>query len=463
MAMQQEHTLKLPQVNRMCRSSTWGTGRYASCSLPSSAACGSLVALLLSFGLLFPNRAAAQQCDQFTANTGSTDPANPPLSLIFNVANLPAPMPYTSPIGITGSFYDFSTNSALVVGGRTLTTVPLNLVQIYVYNTPPGVEVAITMGGVSATPTYTAYTAVINLTIDSAASFPNATFPAVLPPLSAFSKTVFDVSLSGGSTNVNMASVDSIGSSCTNAGPPVPSITPGGIVPVYSTSTTIEPGEWVSLFGTNLASSTATWTGNFPTSLGGTSVKINGKSAYLWFVSPTQINLQAPDDTATGPVPVVVTTANGVTATATVTLAQFAPAFLLLDTKHITGIILRSNGTGAYGGGTYDIVGPTGTSLGYATVAAKAGDSLELFGVGFGPTNPVVPAGQAYSGAAATTSLVTLLINNVSVTPSFAGLSSAGLYQINLTVPAGLGTGDVPLVAMVGGVQTQTGVVLSLQ
>jgi len=30
-------------------------------------------------------------------------------------------------------------------------------------------------------------------------------------------------------------------------------------------------------------------------------------------------------------------------------------------------------------------------------------------------------------------------------------------------VPAGLGTGDVPLVAMVGGVQTQTGVAMSLQ
>ena len=30
---------------------------------------------------------------------------------------------------------------------------------------------------------------------------------------------------------------------------------------------------------------------------------------------------------------------------------------------------------------------------------------------------------------------------------SFAGLSSAGLYQINLTLLLGLGTGDVPLVA----------------
>jgi uncharacterized protein (TIGR03437 family) len=58
---------------------------------------------------------------------------------------------------------------------------------------------------------------------------------------------------------------------------------------------------------------------------------------------------------------------------------------------------------------------------------------------------------------------VQLMIGGSSVVPSFAGLSSAGLYQINLTVPAGLGAGDVALVATVGGVQTQSGVVISLQ
>ena len=129
-----------------------------------------------------------------------------------------------------------------------------------------------------------------------------------------------------------------------------PTILSGGIVPVYSSSTTIQPGEWVSIYGSNLSSATAIWTGNFPTSLGGTSVTINGKSAYLWVVSPGQINLQAPIDTATGPVPVVVTTGNG-SVTSTVTLAQFAPSFLLLDSRHVTAIILRSDGSGAYGGG----------------------------------------------------------------------------------------------------------------
>ena len=241
-----------------------------------------------------------------------------------------------------------------------------------------------------------------------------------------------------------------------------PAITPGGVVPVYSTVSTVQPGEWVSIFGSNLATGTATWTGNFPTSLAGTSVTIDGKAAYLWYVSPTQINLQVPNDATTGSVPVVVKTGSGASATSTVTLAPFAPSFNLLDAKHIAGIILRSNGSGAYGGGSYDIVGPTGSSLGYPTVAAKAGDIVELYGVGFGPTSPTVAPGAAFAGAAATTNPVTVSINNVNVTPSFAGETSAGLYQLNITIPSGLGTGDVSLQASVGGAQTPI-VVISLQ
>ncbi len=237
----------------------------------------------------------------------------------------------------------------------------------------------------------------------------------------------------------------------------LPAITSGGIVPG-----TIQPGEWLSIYGTNLASGIATWNGDFPTSLAGASVTINGKAAYLSYASPGQLNVQAPDDTATGAVPLVVTTASG-SVKSTVTLAQFGPSFFLLDGKHVAAIILRPDGSGAHGGGSYDILGPTGNSLGYPTVAAKAGDTVLLFGSGFGPTNPAVPAGQAFSGAAPTVNPLTLRINNVSITPAFAGLSGPGLYQLNVTVPSGLGAGDVPLQATVGGVQTPSGALISLQ
>jgi uncharacterized protein (TIGR03437 family) len=246
-----------------------------------------------------------------------------------------------------------------------------------------------------------------------------------------------------------------------------PTIRGGGVVPIFGSANTIQPGEWISVYGANLASGTATWNGDFPVSLGGASVTINGKAAYLMYVSPDQINLQAPDDVTLGTVSVVVTTAAG-SATSIVTLSQFAPSFSLLETTkdgsgYVAGIILRSDGSGTHGGGAYDILGPTGNFFGYPTVAAKAGDIVELFGVGFGPTTPDVPAGAAFTGAASVNNPVDLYINDLIVQPSFVGLSSAGLYQINLTVPSGLGAGPVPIQCFAGGVQTQAKVLFSLQ
>jgi uncharacterized protein (TIGR03437 family) len=295
--------------------------------------------------------------------------------------------------------------------------------------------------------------------------FPNGSLPATLPPIPGSFDPIMVAVVGFADTTYTADSVSSC-SSVTSPPPPptlpAPSIKAGGIVPVGSAVPTIQSGEWVSIYGTNLANSTTAWNGDFPTFLGGTSVTINGKSAYLSFANAGQINVQAPTDTATGNVPVVVTTASG-TSEATVRLAQFGPSFFLIDDKHVAGIIVRSDGSGAYGEGSYDILGPTGTSLGYPTVAAKAGDIVELYGTGLGPTNPPVPAGQVFFGTAPTINPVGLSIGNSSVVPTFAGLSGAGVYQINLTVPEGLGAGDVSLVATVGGKQTPPTVVISLQ
>ena len=131
----------------------------------------------------------------------------------------------------------------------------------------------------------------------------------------------------------------------------------------------------------------------------------------------------------------------------------------------MAAIILRPNGSGAFGSGaaSYDIEGPAGTSLGYKTVPAKAGDTVLIYGVGFGPTNPAVPAGKPFAGAAPALDAVTLMINGTAIQPSFAGLSGAGLFQFNVTIPPGLGTGDQAITATVNGVSTQSKVVIALQ
>jgi uncharacterized protein (TIGR03437 family) len=191
-------------------------------------------------------------------------------------------------------------------------------------------------------------------------------------------------------------------------------------------------------------------------------VTIDGRPAYLWYVSPTQINLQVPDDTATGPVSMVVTTASG-TAASTVTLAPYGPSFSLLsDGKHVAGEIATPDGTGVYGGGTYDLVGSSNT-FSYNTRPVKAGETLVLFGVGFGPTTPPVPAGQPFSSAAPTSSPVTMTIGGVPAYVAFSGITAAGLYQLNLIIPPGTGSGDQALRATVGGVKTAAGPVVSVQ
>jgi uncharacterized protein (TIGR03437 family) len=264
------------------------------------------------------------------------------------------------------------------------------------------------------------------------------------------------------SKNMALINAARFGAANPQAIPAAPSIEPRGIVPIFGSISIIQPGEWVSIYGSILAAGNALWNNDFASNLAGTSVTINGKDAYILYVSPGQINLQAPDDTATGTVPVVVTTAAG-SATSTVTLNTYAPSFSLLDTAHVAGIIHRSNGSGAYGKGTYDILGPTGNSLGYFTIAAVPGDVVELYGVGFGPTTQFVPAGRPFSGEAPITGTFTLRINNVPVEPLFVGISSAGLYQINLVVPAGLGQGDVSIQASVGGMETQPGALFALE
>jgi uncharacterized protein (TIGR03437 family) len=238
---------------------------------------------------------------------------------------------------------------------------------------------------------------------------------------------------------------------------PPPSIPAGGITPIDSPANTIQPGSWISIYGSNFASISTIWNGNFPTSLGGVSVTINSRPAYLWYVSPGQLNVQAPDDTATGTVPVVVTTPFG-TASSTVTLGPYAPSFSLFSGKYPAAIV-GTSGPGNSGAG-YDYIGPAG-AFSFPSRPVAAGETIILFGVGFGPTSPTVKAGQAFSGAAPCPTLPQITIGGVPATVAFAGIVEAGLYQFNVVVP-NAGSGDQLLQASIGGQATPAGVYVTL-
>jgi uncharacterized protein (TIGR03437 family) len=178
------------------------------------------------------------------------------------------------------------------------------------------------------------------------------------------------------------------------------------------------------------------------------SVKINGKDAAVYYISPTQLNVQCPSDNSTGSsVPVQVTNRLG-SATGTANLQTFAPAFFAFADRYVAAV----HTDGVYVGKN-DLFGGAVTAR-----PASPGETVLLFGTGFGPTNPSVSAGQVFSGAAplADPTQLRVRIGGQMAEVTFAGITGAGLYQINVVMPQ-LGDGDQELLADIGGVSTVSG------
>jgi uncharacterized protein (TIGR03437 family) len=134
---------------------------------------------------------------------------------------------------------------------------------------------------------------------------------------------------------------------------------------------------------------------------------------------------------------VVVTTAAGASNSFTVNYAKFAPGLFPATAPYI--VAQHAN-----------------NSYVTASAPAKPGEVIILWGTGFGPANPAVPAGQVFSGANPLANTVTATVGGQPAPVDFAGVVGAGLVQINLHVPSSLNNGDAAVVASVGGVSTQT-------
>lgn len=259
------------------------------------------------------------------------------------------------------------------------------------------------------------------------------------------------VTVSGDNTNGYTATITA---GVTIAAPvaTTPSITSGGVVNAASGAPGIAPGAWISIYGNALATaaesvaSTDLVNNTIPVTLGGASATINGKAAYIGYVSTAQMNVLAPADTATGSVAVTVKNSAGTSNIITATLQAFLPGLSTLNNyvrgvRYPDGAII--NGTGA-------------VEPGYASSAAIGpGDILALYGTGFGPTNSPLNTGAVFTGAYETSNPVTATIGGISATVLFAGLVEAGLYQINVRIPASLSDGDQPVLASVGGLSSQ--------
>ena len=242
-----------------------------------------------------------------------------------------------------------------------------------------------------------------------------------------------------------------------------PTISAGGVVDAAGFGQAIAPGTWVSVFGTALSATTRAWrsadfvNGQLPTSLDGISVTINGKSAAVALISPTQINVLAADDTATGLVPVVVKNTVGTSDPVLALQQTAAPAlFEFPGAKYAAAV--HVNGSFIASPALVQQQGLTGGT------PAHVGETIVLFGTGFGATQPPISA-----TALVTTPLplahpeeFSLRIGGVDATIAYAGLISPGLYQFNVVVPQ-VAAGDQPLVAELRGLLSQSALLITIQ
>jgi uncharacterized protein (TIGR03437 family) len=284
----------------------------------------------------------------------------------------------------------------------------------------------------------------------------------VLPPPQSFPgisswAVESTITVAVGGTQTNYA-ITSIAPCASVSGGSVPSIS--AAVNGASFQPGLVPGSWATIQGTGLSEVTDTWAnlivdGKLPTTVDGVSVTVGGQSAYVYYISAGQINFIVPDVPA-GPQPVVVTNAAGASAAFTATVNTFGPAFFGWPSNQV--VATRQD---------FSLAAKNGTFAGTTTTPAKPGDTIILWGTGFGPTNPAVgqgeetPSNSTYS----TETLPMVTIDNVSATVYGAALAPgfAGLYQVAIQVPESLGNGDWPIVATIGGVASPSGAVLAVQ
>jgi uncharacterized protein (TIGR03437 family) len=182
-------------------------------------------------------------------------------------------------------------------------------------------------------------------------------------------------------------------------------------------------------------------------------VTVNGVNAYLYYISPQQINALAPPGLTPGLAQVQVVSHEAASAPAYVIVQSQSPTFFtfpVASNNYVTAVHL--DGT---------IIGPTTLYPG-ASTPAHAGETVVLFANGFGPTtNEVVSGSNSQSGSLPALPAVT--VNGTAATVQFAGLISPGLYQFNVVLPASLPSGDLALSASYNGQTTQPGVVITVR
>ncbi len=217
------------------------------------------------------------------------------------------------------------------------------------------------------------------------------------------------------------------------------------------------PGSIVSVFGTNLAAAAATAQAvPLPRQFGGTTVTWNGAAAPLFYVSPTQINLQVPPQADQAPgkanaADVVVSTASGIS-------APFDASIAVPSAWYAAGVFTM-DASGCGQGALLNVASDGSVSVNSAKNSASPGDWISVYGTGIwvdalfpdGAATPLTPLAEAETVEGAEFDFQGL---ESAVSAEWTGLAPGyvGLDQSNVQIPAAVREGcAVPLQIEYGG------------
>lgn len=229
-----------------------------------------------------------------------------------------------------------------------------------------------------------------------------------------------------------------------------PAVPSGGVVSAsaFGHLASIAPGGWIEIYGSNLAGTSRPWNNadfsgvNAPTSLSGTSVTIAGQNAYVAYIGGGQINVQVPSNIPTGPQQLVVYTGAGQSFPITVGVEPLQPGLYAPSGNNIGGMqyvwAQLSDGS---------IVLPAGAPSSVKSRPANVGETMVMYGTGFGPVSPTISAGQIVQQSNKLAERFQMQFAGVPATVSYAGLApgAVGLYQFNVVVPNVGASNAIPL------------------
>jgi uncharacterized protein (TIGR03437 family) len=205
----------------------------------------------------------------------------------------------------------------------------------------------------------------------------------------------------------------------------------------------------------------ANGTTGLPSELDGTSVTVNGTPAYVEYISPTQVNIITPAIAATGSgIPVVVSLNGQASTTSSITLQDLAPSFFAyfpgtandgkyLVAQHAANLSVDVGPVGLY---------PSAPNL---TTPAVPGETIVLYGTGFGPTSPPIVPGIVTNTTYNLSPTPTATLGGIPATVGFAGLIAgfAEVYQFNVVIPSNAPNGDLPFIVTVNGTESYSGLI----